>query len=60
MTLILELDLDMVEMYHQTKNEFSISTASKVIAQTHRHTQTGTHTHTMKTLHLPHTRAEMI
>ena len=40
MTLILKLDLDIVKMYHHTKNEVSMSTGSKVIAQT------GTHTHT--------------
>ena len=54
MTLILKLDLDMVKMYHHTKNEVSMSTPSKVIAQTDR--QTHTHTHTTKTLPLPHTR----
>ena len=32
MTLILNLDLDIVKMYHHTKNEVSMSTASKVIA----------------------------
>ena len=54
MTLILKLDLDMVKMYHHTKNEVSVSTGSKVIAQTdrqthiqtHTHRQTDTHTHT--------------
>ena len=64
MTLILKLDLDIVKMYHHTKNEVSMSTASKVIAQTDTHTQidtqtdrhTHTHTDTMKTLPLPHTR----
>ena len=57
MTLILKLDLDIVKMYHHTKNEVSMSTGSKVIAwteqtQTHRqtHTQTDTHTDTTKTL----------
>ena len=40
MTLILKLDLDMVKMYHHTKNEVSTSTGSKVIAQTDTHTQT--------------------
>ena len=38
MTLILKLDLDIVKMY--TKNEVSMSTASKVIAQTDTHTHT--------------------
>ena len=48
MTLILKLDLDMVRMYYHTKNEVSMLTTSKVIAQTH------THTHTTKILSLPH------
>ena len=69
MTLILKLDLDMVKMYHHTKNEVSMSTGSKVIPRTHTHTDTHTqththnthththtHTHTTKTLPLPHTR----
>ena len=42
MTLVLKLDLDIVKMYHHTKNEISMSRHSKVIArtdrQTHRHT----------------------
>ena len=56
MTLILKFDLDMVKMYHHTKNEVSMSTGSKVIAQTDaqtdthtdtdRQTDTDTHTHT--------------
>ena len=52
MTLILKLDLDMVKMYHHTKNEVSMSSHSKVIAQTDRQTHAHTHTHTqsMKTL----------
>ena len=54
MTLILKLDLDMVKMYHHTKNEVSMLRHSKVIAQTDRQTDTHTHTHThtdsMKTL----------
>ena len=37
MTLMLKPDLDMVKMYH-TKNEVSMLTASKVIAQTDRQT----------------------
>ena len=58
MTLVLQHDLDMVKMYCHTKNEVSTSTASKVIAQTDRHThsrwtererEAHTHTHTMKT-----------
>ena len=55
MTLILDLDLDMVKMYHHTKNEVSMSDASKVIAQTDSHTDRLTHTDTTKTLPLPHT-----
>ena len=51
MTLILKLDLDMVKMYHHTKNEVSLSTGSKVIAQT----DTDTQTDTTKTSPLPHT-----
>ena len=52
MTLILKLDLDMVKMYHHTKNENSMSRHSKVIAQTDTHTDrhTDTHTDSMKTL----------
>ena len=45
MTLILKLDLDMVKMYHHTKNEVSMSSHSKVIAQTDRHTHRQTDTH---------------
>ena len=44
MTLILKLDLDIVKIYHHTKNEVSMSTGSKVIAQTDTHTDTHTHT----------------
>ena len=44
MALILKLDLDMVNMYHHTKHEVSMSWHSKVIARTD--TQTGRHTHT--------------
>ena len=51
MTLIFKLDLDMVKMYHHTKNKASMSRHSKVIAQTD--TQTDTHTH-------PHTQYENI
>ena len=50
MTLILKLYLDMVKMYHHTKDEVSMSTHLKVIVQT------DTQTDTMKTLHLLHTR----
>ena len=57
MTLILKRDLDIVKMYHHTKNEVCMSTASKVIARTDR--QTDRHTHTMKILPLPHTREVM-
>ena len=38
MTLILKLDIDMVKMYHHTKTVVSMSTGSKVIAQTDTHT----------------------
>ena len=38
MTLVLKLDLYMVKMQHHTKNEVSMSTHSKVIAQTDRQT----------------------
>ena len=62
MTLILKLDLDMVKMYHHTKNEACMSRNSKVIAQTD--TQTGRQTHTQTDRHrqyenitFPHTRA---
>ena len=50
MTLILIFDLDMVNMYHHTKNEVSMSTGSKVVAridrQIHTHKQIDTHTET--------------
>ena len=42
MTLILRVDLDIVKMYHHTKNEVSMSTGSKVIAQTDKHTDRQT------------------
>ena len=49
-TLVLKLDLDMVKMYHHTKNKVSMSRHSKVIActdtQTHRQTHTHIHIHT--------------
>ena len=44
-TLILKLDLDMVKMYHHTKNEVSMSTGSKVITQTDTDRHTHTHRH---------------
>ena len=62
MTLILQHDLDIIKMYHHTKNEVSMSTPSKVIARTDTHTDgqtdrwTDTLTDNMKTLPLPHTR----
>ena len=34
MTFLLKLDLDMLTMYHHTKNEVSTSKHSKVIART--------------------------
>ena len=40
MTLVLKLDLDMVKMYHHTKNEVSMLRHSKVIDQTDRQTDT--------------------
>ena len=46
MTLILKLDLDMIEMYLHTKNEVSMSSGSKVIAWTDRHTDRHTDTQT--------------
>ena len=48
MTLILKLDLDIVKIYHHTKNEVSMSTGSKVIARTDTHTDTQTHTQTRR------------
>ena len=56
MTLILKLDLDMVKMYHYTKNEASMSRHSKVIARTD--TQTDTHTYRQhENITFPHLRA---
>ena len=55
MTLILKLDLDMVKMYHHTKNEVSMSRHSKATAQTD--IQTDTYTESMKTLPSRHTQA---
>ena len=46
MTLVLKLDLDMVKILYHTKTEVSMSKHSKVIAQTDRHTDTQTDTHT--------------
>ena len=46
MALILKLDLDMVKMYLHTKNEVSMSSSSKVIAWTDRHTDRQTHRQT--------------
>ena len=46
MTLILQLDLDMVKMYLHTKNEVSMSSSSKVIAWTDRNTDRQTHRQT--------------
>ena len=46
MTLILKFNLDIVKLYHYTKNELSMSNISKVIAQTDRQTDTHIHTHT--------------
>ena len=62
MTLILKLDLDMVKIYHHTKNEVSMSRHSKVIAQTDTQTDTltdrQTHTHRQyENIAFPHTRA---
>ena len=42
MTLILKVDLDMVQMYLHAKNKVSNSRHSKVIAWTDRHTDTQT------------------
>ena len=39
MTLVLRFDLDMVKMYHNNKNEVSMSMYSKVIARTERETR---------------------
>ena len=57
MTLTLKLNLDMVKMYHHTKNEVSMSRHSKVIAHTHTHTHTHTH---YDNITFPHTRAVII
>ena len=42
MTLVLKLDLDMVKIYHHTKNEVSVSRHTKVIACTDRQTDRKT------------------
>ena len=42
MTLVLELDLDIIKMSHHTKNEVSMSRHTKVIACKDRHTDTQT------------------
>ena len=42
MTLVLKLDLDIVKMFHHTKDKVSVSRYSKVIARTD--TQIDTHT----------------
>ena len=52
MTLVLNLDLDMVKMYHHTQNEVYMSRHSKVIACT------DTHTHRQyENITFPHMRA---
>ena len=43
MNLMLKLDLDMFKMYHHTKHEISMSTYSKVTAQTDTHRDRHTH-----------------
>ena len=45
MTLILKFALDMVKIYHHTKNEVSMSNTSKVIAGTDRQTDRQTDRH---------------
>ena len=47
-TLTFEHDLDMVKMYHHTKDEVSVPTDLKVIAKTGTHIHIHTHTHNMK------------
>ena len=60
MTLILILNLDMVNIYHHTKNQVPMSNYSKVVAQTdtytHRDWHTDRCTDTTKTRPLRHTR----
>ena len=48
MSLALERNLDMVKMYHHTKNEVSVSTGSNSIAQTDRQTDRQTYIHTQR------------
>ena len=48
MTLVLKSDLDMVKMYHHTKNEVSMSRHSKVIARTDRQTHRPPHTRAVR------------
>ena len=59
MTLILTLDLDIVKMYHHTRNEVFMSRHSKVIIQTDTQTDrcTDTQTHRQyQNITFPHTR----
>ena len=58
MTLILKLNLDMVQMYLHAKNEVSMSRGSKVIAWTDRNTDRQEHRHTDMTGNIicPHMR----
>ena len=65
MTLVLKLDLDMVKMYHHTKNEVSMLRHSKVIVQTDTHTHIDTQmdrqTHRQyENITFPHMRAVKI
>ena len=50
MTKVLKPDVDMVKLFHHTKNEVPMSTASKVIAQidTHKLPDRHTNTHTLQ------------
>ena len=52
MTLILKLDLDMLKMYHHTKNEVSMSAHSKVTVQKVTHRQTYRHYRAITSRHL--------
>ena len=54
MTLILKLDLDMVNMHLYTKNEIPSYSGSKVVARTDRHTDK--HTDPTEIITYPHTR----
>ena len=49
MTLVLKCDLNMLKIYHHTKNKVSVSRHSKIIAQMGRHTDTQTDRQTQKT-----------